>query len=240
MTAIREVGGGFEVDAGGATYGAGRVVLAADAWTNELLGAVRPSTAADRDQGAGHVLRRAGSGGVRAGPLPGLDLDGRPVVLRLPGLRRGRPEGRPGLRRRGDDARGPDLRAATRRRSRACATFLAAHLPGALGPEIYTKTCLYTLTPDRDFVVDRLPDAPGVVVGLGAAHGFKYASVLGRILVELARRRRQPVGRRRSTPSGSIVRSCSSDPPTPVPRLTARPAVHSLRVLAACATVPRT
>jgi sarcosine oxidase len=64
--------------------------------------------------------------------------------------------------------------------------FLAAHLPGALGPDIVTKTCLYTLTPDRDFVVDRLPDAPGVFVGLGAAHGFKFASVLGRILVELA------------------------------------------------------
>ncbi len=59
------------------------------------------------------------------------------------------------------------------------------HLPGALGPPIYTKTCLYTLTPDRDFVVDRVPEAPGVAVGLGAAHGFKYASVLGRILAEL-------------------------------------------------------
>ena len=57
--------------------------------------------------------------------------------------------------------------------------FLEQRLPGALGPEIHTKTCLYTLTPERDFVVDRLPDAPGVVVGLGAAHGFKYASVMG-------------------------------------------------------------
>ena len=64
--------------------------------------------------------------------------------------------------------------------------FLERHLPGALGPTIYTKTCLYTLTPDRDFVVDRVPDAPGIVVGLGAAHGFKFASVLGRVLVELA------------------------------------------------------
>jgi sarcosine oxidase len=63
---------------------------------------------------------------------------------------------------------------------------MAAHLPGALGPPIYTKTCLYTLTPDRDFVVDRMPDAPNVLVALGAAHGFKYASVLGRILAELA------------------------------------------------------
>ncbi|HEX7345440.1 MAG TPA: FAD-dependent oxidoreductase, partial [Candidatus Limnocylindrales bacterium] len=34
---IREVGGAYEVDAGGATYAAGRVILATDAWTNELL-----------------------------------------------------------------------------------------------------------------------------------------------------------------------------------------------------------
>ena len=66
-------------------------------------------------------------------------------------------------------------------------TFLERNLPSAVGPPILTKTCLYTLTPDRDFVVDRLPEAPGVVLGLGAAHGFKYASVLGRVLVELAR-----------------------------------------------------
>jgi sarcosine oxidase len=50
---------------------------------------------------------------------------------------------------------------------------------------LYTKTCLYTLTPDRDFVVDRVPGHPDVVVLLGAAHGFKYASVLGRIAAEL-------------------------------------------------------
>jgi len=65
-------------------------------------------------------------------------------------------------------------------------TFLARHLPGAVGPPIYTKTCLYTLTPDRDLVVDRLPGEPGVVVALGAAHGFKFASVLGRVLAELS------------------------------------------------------
>ena len=59
------------------------------------------------------------------------------------------------------------------------------HLPGALAQPIYTRTCLYTLTPDRNFVVDRLPDAPGVAVVLGAAHGFKFASALGRIVTEL-------------------------------------------------------
>ena len=35
-------------------------------------------------------------------------------------------------------------------------------------------------------MVDRLPEAPGVTVALGAAHGFKFASVLGRILAELS------------------------------------------------------
>jgi len=64
--------------------------------------------------------------------------------------------------------------------------FLDTYLPDAVGPPILTRTCLYTLTPDRDFVVDRVPEAPGVLVALGAAHGFKYASVLGRILAELA------------------------------------------------------
>ena len=60
---------------------------------------VRPAAAADDHQGAGHLLRLPGPGRLRAGPLPGLDLDGRPVLLRLPDLRRGRPEGRRGLRR---------------------------------------------------------------------------------------------------------------------------------------------
>ncbi len=49
-----------------------------------------------------------------------------------------------------------------------------------------TTTCLYTLTADRDFVIDRLPDHPNVCIGLGAAHGFKFASWFGRRLAELA------------------------------------------------------
>ena len=39
--------------------------------------------------------------------------------------------------------------------------------------------------PDRDFVVDRVPGHPNVVVGLGAAHGFKFAAWFGRTLAAL-------------------------------------------------------
>ena len=64
--------------------------------------------------------------------------------------------------------------------------FLAEHVPGFLGPELYTKTCLYTIPPDQHFVLDRVPGTPLVSVGVGAGHAFKFASLLGRILADLA------------------------------------------------------
>jgi sarcosine oxidase len=64
--------------------------------------------------------------------------------------------------------------------------FLERYLPSALGEVIYTKTCLYTLTPDRDFVVDTVPGHPGVTVAIGGGHGFKFASLMGQMLAELA------------------------------------------------------
>ena len=51
---------------------------------------------------------------------------------------------------------------------------------------VRSKTCLYTLTPDRDFVVGPIPGHEAVLVGLGAAHGFKFAPTIGRLLADLA------------------------------------------------------
>jgi sarcosine oxidase len=45
---------------------------------------------------------------------------------------------------------------------------------------------VYTLTPDRDFVVDTLPDHPRIAVALGAGHAFKFASIIGRLLSDIA------------------------------------------------------
>jgi sarcosine oxidase len=69
---------------------------------------------------------------------------------------------------------------------RGVEAFLSRYIPGALGPIIYTKTCLYTLTPDRDFVIDTVPGHENVVVAIGAGHAFKFASQIGRLLSELA------------------------------------------------------
>ena len=86
--------------------------------------------------------------------------------------------------RRSPPIPGPSSR--TRTRSAGCRTFSAEYIPSALGPIIYTKTCLYTLTPDRDFVLDAVPGHPNVVVAIGGGHGFKFASLIGRTLAELS------------------------------------------------------
>ncbi|MBA2276675.1 MAG: N-methyl-L-tryptophan oxidase [Chloroflexia bacterium] len=64
--------------------------------------------------------------------------------------------------------------------------FLQQHLPRFLGPELFTRTCLYTMPPDRHFVIDAVPGHPRVTVAADAAHAFKFATLFGRILSELA------------------------------------------------------
>ena len=63
--------------------------------------------------------------------------------------------------------------------------FMDRLVGGGFGAPKVT-TCLYTLTSDRDFVLDRLPGFPQVSIALGAAHGFKFASWFGRTLAALA------------------------------------------------------
>lgn len=64
--------------------------------------------------------------------------------------------------------------------------FLRHQLGAGVGAVRSSKTCLYTLTPDRDFVLDRVPEAPEVLVALGAAHSFKFAAWFGLTLAEVA------------------------------------------------------
>jgi sarcosine oxidase len=64
---------------------------------------------------------------------------------------------------------------------------VAEHIPAANGPLLVAETCLYTMTPDGDFLIDRLPGAENVVVASPCSgHGFKFAPVIGEILADLA------------------------------------------------------
>ena len=52
--------------------------------------------------------------------------------------------------------------------------------PGSLR----TETCLYTTTPDEDFVIDRV--GPLVIASPCSGHGFKFAPLVGEVLADLA------------------------------------------------------
>ncbi len=64
---------------------------------------------------------------------------------------------------------------------------LAAHLPDADGRRLAAKTCLYTMTADGDFIIDRLPGHEAIIVASPCSgHGFKFAPVIGEIAADLA------------------------------------------------------
>jgi sarcosine oxidase len=64
---------------------------------------------------------------------------------------------------------------------------VAAHIPAANGRLTAAKTCLYTMTPDGDFLIDCVPGAPEIIVASPCSgHGFKFAPVIGEILADLA------------------------------------------------------
>ncbi len=63
---------------------------------------------------------------------------------------------------------------------------LAAHVPSANGKLLASQTCLYTMAPDGDFILDRLPGAPAIIVASPCSgHGFKFAPVIGEVLADL-------------------------------------------------------
>ena len=64
---------------------------------------------------------------------------------------------------------------------------LARHTPLANGPAMTLRTCLYTNTPDEHFIIDTLPGNEDVIVASPCSgHGYKFASVIGEILADLA------------------------------------------------------
>ena len=65
-------------------------------------------------------------------------------------------------------------------------TYLRERVP-ELGNTVDTEVCLYTETPDEDFIIDAHPLCPNLLIAAGfSGHGFKFCSLVGRIMSELA------------------------------------------------------
>ncbi len=75
--------------------------------------------------------------------------------------------------------------------------FLQTFLPGADGPVSGLRICMYENSPDGHFIIDCHPRHANVVIAAGfSGHGFKFASVVGEVLADLAQRgeTRYPIG----------------------------------------------
>ena len=67
--------------------------------------------------------------------------------------------------------------------------FAAKYFPSGNGPTMALKTCMFTNSPDEHFIIDVLPEHPQVTLAAGfSGHGYKFCSVVGEILADLAER----------------------------------------------------
>jgi sarcosine oxidase len=87
------------------------------------------------------------------------------------------------------DASAPDatLRAVSNTEKEAMQRLVTPHLPGVSGRCLKAVTCLYTVTPDRQFIIDRLPGTERVILAAACSgHGFKHSPAIGEALADLA------------------------------------------------------
>ena len=64
-------------------------------------------------------------------------------------------------------------------------SFIQTYMSSA-GQLKYGKTCMYTMTPDEDFIIDLHPTHKNIAIAAGfSGHGFKFASAVGEALSQL-------------------------------------------------------
>ena len=185
VAAVRDLGGSVEVVTAGASFRAARLVVCADAWTGDLLAQLEAELPLVVTQEQFSYFRPADPAVFAAGRFPVWIWMDDPSFYGFPvwpgaALKAAQDVGgrQVTATTRGFD---PDPAAADR-----LAGFLRARLPAAAGAHDHSATCLYTLTPDRDLAIGPLPGHDRVLVALGAAHGFKFAPLIGRVLADLA------------------------------------------------------
>jgi sarcosine oxidase len=171
-------------DAGG--YAAGSLVLAPGAWSAELIGPL-PLPLTVRRGPQFWFNPRPGRETLEQGPcfafaVGGAFVYGFPSVVGMPVKVANYA---PSAVIAGDPlARDP---LATEAELAPVAAAVARHLPGVDPQPAGQHVCMYTLTPDENFIVDRHPEHANVFLFTGdSGHAFKFAPVLGLHLARLA------------------------------------------------------
>ncbi len=186
VSAIAESPHGVTVTAAGESYTADRVVLAGGAWNPTLLNLLGTSLPITLTQ---EQVTYFATPNVREFTPERFTVFG--LIAEDGLLYYGVPVYGEVAVKAGLDGAGPVVTPQTRtdaadpQRVAQVRAFLERYLPGALGPELYTRVCCYDFPPDRDFITDYVPGSARVLVCAGAGHAGKFAGLLGQILTEL-------------------------------------------------------
>ena len=185
--------GGVVVKTAGETYRAAKLVVTAGAWTAKLLPGLASRLKVTRQVLAWVQPRNWDQ--FTLGTFPcwllednGHDFYGFPI---LPSGSYGGPLGmKLALHFPGEAVADPETvdRSTTESDEQVLIDFLNRFIPEGYAHTLAVKTCLYTYSPDSHFIVDHLAGhGKDVVVAAGfSGHGFKFASVIGEILADLA------------------------------------------------------
>lgn len=177
-------GDGVRVVAGDQTWTADRLVVAAGAWAPGLLPTLRPALHVQRQV---QLWFEAHPMALGPGyPVFGVETEGSffygfpaisPGEVKVCEHGGGAPVSDPGAL---DRTLHPED--VTR-----VAAFTRAWLRGVSPRVARHAACMYTMSPDQHFLIDRLPQHPQVIVAAGmSGHGFKFAAGLGEALADLA------------------------------------------------------
>jgi sarcosine oxidase len=179
-------GGGVRVKTARATYEAGQLVLSTGAWIGEHVPALKTTAVPERQVLGWFQPKRPELYKLGAFPVSNFKSSVGHFyqfpVWHVPGFKIGLYHhlGEKGAADTLSRDATPDDEAALRR-------GVERYFPDANGALMGLRACLFTNTPDEHFIVDRLPASPQVVVASPCSgHGYKFASVMGEILADLA------------------------------------------------------
>jgi sarcosine oxidase len=175
------------------TYQAKKLVITAGPWAGKMIPSLAPKLKVTRQALAWMQPKKWDN--FVLGKLPcwnvmneGHDFYGFPI---LPVGKFGGPLGlKLALHYPGGDSTDPDKVDRNTKESdeNVLIQFLNQFMPDGYANTLVMKTCLYTTTPDENFILDYLPgfDKDVSIAAGFSGHGFKFASVIGEIMTDLA------------------------------------------------------